>query len=581
MAQDRVIRKLAAILAADIAGYSRLMGADEEGTLARLKSHRRELIDPKVAEFNGRVVKTTGDGALVEFASAVDAVRCAVDIQRTMAEGNAGMKPEERIEFRMGINVGHVIFDADDLYGDGVNVAARLESLADPGGIYVSRAVRDQVRDRLPLELEDLGERSVKNIERPVRVFKVKWTASGGAPAPRLSDKPSVAVLPFTNMSGDPEQEYFSDGISEDVITDLSKISGLIVIARNSSFVYKGKAVSVPQVSRELGVRYVLEGSVRKSGNRVRVNAQLIDGVTGAHSWAERYDRDLTDIFTVQDDLTKEIVGALALKLTRADKERLDHRSTTSVEAYEYFLRGREQMWLLTRTGCDRTKELIARAIEIDPNFSAAYAVIGFVAMLEYINGWSKYPEEKLEEAHALAEKAVRLDDREPFAHMVLGAALLWMREHERSIAETERALALEPNFAAARISLGLEMHYAGRYEEALGEFDRGLRLDPHFPDGFLHFLAQTNLHLGRYDEAADYARQRIARNPQTDASRVLLAACFGHLGRADEARAEWREMMRINPSYSFAHRRRVLPYKDPAQINVIVEGLAKAGIEV
>lgn len=581
MAQDRVDRKLAAILAADVAGYSRLMGGDEEGTLARLKSHRRELIDPKVAEFHGRIVKTTGDGALVEFASAVDAVRCAVDIQRAMADRNSGVKPEQRIEFRIGINVGDVIFDSDDLYGDGVNVAARLEALADPGGIYVSRAVRDQVRDKLAFELEDLGEQSVKNIERPVRIFKVKWTPLGGVPAPRLSDKPSIAVLPFTNMSGDPEQEYFSDGISEDVITDLSKISGLIVIARNSSFVYKGKAVSVPQVSRELGVRYVLEGSVRKSGNRVRVNAQLIDGATGAHSWAERYDRDLTDIFTVQDDLTKEIVGALALKLTRADKERLDHRSTTSVEAYEYFLRGREQMWLLTRTGCDRAKELIARAIEIDPNFSAAYAVIGFVAMLEYINGWSPKPDDRLKEAYELAEKAVRLDDREPFAHMVLGSALLWMREHERAMLETERALALDPNFAAARISLGLEMHYSGRYEEALVEFDRALQLDPHFPEAVLQFLAQTNLHLGRYDEAADYARQRIARNPQTDASRVVLAACLGHLGRTDEAQAEWRDMMRINPSYSFEHRRRVLPYKDPAQINALVEGLAKAGIEV
>src|SRR5262244_1569860 len=343
MAEDRVDRRLAAILAADIAGYSRLMGADEEGTLRQLKSHRKELVDPKITEHRGRIVKTTGDGMLVEFVSVVDAVRCAVDIQRGMAERNANVPAEKRIQFRVGINVGDIIIDGDDIFGDGVNVAARLETLADPGGIMVSRVVRDQVQDKLGFEFDDMGEQAVKNIARPVGVHRIHLTERASAsitPAAgkierAASERPSIAVLPFVNMSGDPEQEYFADGISEDIITGLSKLRWFFVIARNSSFTYKGKAVEVKRAARELGVRYILEGSVRKGGNRVRITAQLVDAATGNHIWADRYDGELADVFTLQDEITKKVVAAIEPKLLEAEGIRSQHRSPDDLGAWD------------------------------------------------------------------------------------------------------------------------------------------------------------------------------------------------------------------------------------------------------
>ena len=581
MVEERVQRRLAAILAADVAGYSRLMGADEVGTLTALKAHRRELIDPAIAAHGGRIVKTTGDGALVEFASVVDAVTCAVEIQRAMTERNAGVAEERRIAFRIGINVGDIIIDGDDIYGDGVNVAARLEALADPGGICIGRAARDQVRDRLDIALEDLGEQSVKNIARAVRVFRVRVEAPAASTlamtSPDSTERSSIAVLPFANMSGDPEQEYFSDGITEDIITDLSKVSALFVIARNSSFTYKGRAVKVPDVCRELGVAHVLEGSVRKAGNRVRVTAQLIDGTTGGHIWAERYDRDLADVFAVQDELTHEIVGALKIHLTEGERNRLSARTTISPEAYDLFLRGRELVWLHTRTEGLRGQALLRQAIALAPDFAKAHAILAFAHCHEFGNGWSDDPDESLRLARTLAEKAVSLAPDDAECHWAIGVVLFWRREHDRSLKEGARCIELEPSSTLGHAHQGLALVYAGRPTEALEVFAKMRRLDPHFPDIYLHFIAQAHFNLEHYHDAEANLRQRNERNPNSEMSRVLLASTLGHLGRVEEARAEWREALRINPSYSLEQRRKSLPFKNPVDFERLVAGLSAA----
>jgi adenylate cyclase len=577
-------RRLAAIFAADVAGYSRLIGADEEGTFARLKAHRRELIDPKIAEHDGRIVKTTGDGLLVEFASPVKAVRCAIEVQQGMVERNGDLPRENRIEFRIGINLGDVIVEEGDIYGDGVNVAARLEGIAEPGAVYVSRAVRDFVRDKLEIPLEDLGERPLKNIAKPVRVFRIGAQGRAGheppAPAPpSVPDKPSIAVLPFANMSGDAEQEYFSDGITEDLITDLSKVSSLFVIARNSSFAYKGRSVKVQDIGRDLGVRFVLEGSIRKAGNRVRITAQLINADSGGHLWAERFDRDLTDIFSTQDEVVEKIVGALAIKLTRGEEQRLHQRATGSLAAYETWLRAREMLSRGTRQSVLEAQAMYRRAIEIDPNFAAPHAGLSLAAISGYVSGWAPDAAQALDEAERWARRAIELNEQEPVSHMALGNVLLWRRDHEAALAETNRMIALDPNFAQGYGGRGLALMYAGRPAEALEAIATAMRLDPLYPAILLHFQAQANFSLGSYEAAAQLLVQRIARTPGTDASRMLLASCYGHLGRFDEARATWRELLEVNPDFSLTQRAQVLPYKNPADFQRITDGLAKAGL--
>ncbi|HEX2351452.1 MAG TPA: adenylate/guanylate cyclase domain-containing protein [Xanthobacteraceae bacterium] len=576
-------RRLAAIFAADVVGYSRLIGADEEGTLARLKAHRRELIDLKIADHQGRIVKTTGDGVLAEFASPVKAVRCAIDVQYGMAERNAGVPQEQRIEFRIGINLGDVIVEDDgDIYGDGVNVAARLENIAEPGAVYISRTVRDFVDGTPELVLEDLGERELKNIARLVQVFRIAPPQAVGAAQagpPAVPHKPSIAVLPFTNMSGDAEQEYFSDGISEDLITDLSKISGLFIIARNSTFAYKGRSVKVQEIGRDLGVRFVLEGSIRKAGNRVRITAQLIDAGSGGHLWAERFDRELTDIFATQDEVVEKIVAALAVNLTQGEAQRLRRRGTASVEAYETWLRARELLSRSTREAIAQAKAMYRRAIEIDPNFAAPHAGLSLATISDYVSDWAADPEEALDEAERWARRALELDDQEPVSHMALGNVMLWRRNHDGALAEFGRMIALDPNFAQGHSATGLALMYAGRAAEALEAFAIAKRLDPHSPSIVLHFLAQANFSLGRYEAAAEHLHERIARTPATDSSRMLLAACYGHRGRVDEARAAWAGLMKVNPDFSLAQRARVLPYKEPRDFQRIAEGLAKAGL--
>ncbi|RWE45182.1 MAG: adenylate/guanylate cyclase domain-containing protein [Mesorhizobium sp.] len=583
-------RKLAAILAADVVGYSRLASADEERTLARLRTLRSDLIDPTIAVHNGRVIKRTGDGALVEFRSVVDAVRCAVEIQNGMVERNAGVPQDRRIEFRIGIHLGDVVEESDgDLMGDGVNIASRLEGVAAPGAICLSEDAYRQVKARLDLSVSDLGSTQLKNIAEPIRVYSLQVGAGAKAaatpetvtsrPAAAVPPKLSIAVLPFANMSGDAEQDYFADGISEDIITALSKLSQLFVIARNSSFTFKGQNVHVQEVGAKLGVRHVLEGSVRKSGNRVRITAQLIDAISGGHLWAERFDRDLTDIFAVQDDVTQQIVGALALNLTDDARQRLAPEHPRNTEAYDCFLRGRELWHRLTKETNVAARDLLQRATELDPNFASAYAFLALTHGVDYLNRWGASPPDSMAQAEEAATRGVTLDDNDPWAHWALAIARLYTRRHDEAIDEVERALVLNPNFAEAHVCRGETLYYSGKSEEALESFARAKSLNPYFPDVLLHFQALALFQLGRYDEAVDLLLQRLARNAVTDVSRALLAASYGHLGRLEEARAAWQEMLRVNPDYSLEYRRKVLPYKNPADFEVMVDGLRKAGL--
>jgi adenylate cyclase len=571
-------RRLAAILAADIAGYSALMGSDEARTVSDLKGHQAVVL-PMVGEFGGRVIDTAGDGMLAEFPSVLNAVECAVAIQRTMVERNAAVEPERHMEFRIGVNLGDVIYDNDRIFGDGVNVAARLEGIAEPGGICVSGKVHDEVRARIGLDYEDLGPKQLKNIAEPVRVYGIRLDRAPKRTVLALPDKPSIAVLPFQNMSGDPEQEFFSDGMTEDIITDLSKVSALFVIARNSSFSYKGRAVKVQEIGRDLGVRFVLEGSVRKAGNRVRITAQLIDAGNGGHLWAERFDRDLTDIFATQDEVVEKIVGALAVTLTRGEEQRLRRRDTDNVDAYECWLRARNLLGRGTRESIAQAKAMHRRAIEIDQNFAAPHAGLALASISDYASGWAPDPAQALDEAERWARRAVELNDQAPVSHMALGAVLLWRRDFEGALAASSRMMALDPNFAQGYAASGLGLTYAGRAAEALEPLAMAMRLDPHYPDMLLHFLAQANFSLGNYETAVQQLVERIARNPGTDASRMFLASCYGHLGRAEEARAAWAELLKVNPDFSVMQRARVLPYKDPADFQRIVDGLAKAGL--
>jgi adenylate cyclase len=586
MAEARVERRLAAILAADVAGYSRLMGVDEEGTLAALKACRREFIDPKIAEHRGRIVKTTGDGALVEFASAVDAVRCAMEIQRVMAVRNADIPESRRVEFRIGINVGDIIIDEGDIYGDGVNIAARIEGIAEPGGISISEDAWRQVQGKVAASFVDAGEQSLKNIARPVRVYRLdlapKPAAASKVPRPTLAlpDKPSIAVLAFNNMSGDPEQEYFSDGISEDIITDLSKLLELHVIARNSTFIYKGKPVDVKQVGRDLGVRYVLEGSVRKAGNRVRVTGQLIDATSGAHIWADRFDRDLTDIFAVQDELTQEIIAALKIKLSEAEKALIVGSGTTNVDAHDFFLRGRELMFgnKRDRETFEQSTACFRRAIELDPNYAAPYAGLGMAYGLDFQNHWSDTSEKSLDQAERLVSESIAKDDKDAFAHYVAAVVYIWKRDHERSAHEADRALSLNPNYALAINARGLAHIYTGEPAKAIPYIEKAIRLDP-AQQLYRHFLGTAYFVAGNYETAAVVFKDRIAMTPSTDLSRAFLASALGQLGRLDEARQIWRELKEINPRYSYVDHFGRLPFKNPADADKFTDGLRKAGL--
>ena len=588
MAEERLQRRLAAILSADVVGYSRLMGLDEAGTLSRLNALRRELIDPTIAAHAGRIVKLMGDGALVEFASAVDAVTCAIEIQRQLREHDAGGSETNPIQFRIGINVGDIIIDGEDILGDGVNIAARIEGIAEPDGISISEDAWRQVQGKVAANFVDAGEQSLKNIARPVRVYrldlapKVATASDVPRPMPAQSDKPSIAILAFNNMSGDPEQEYFSDGISEDIITDLSKVSELNVIARNSSFTYKGKPVDVKRVGRELGVRYVLEGSVRKAGNRVRVTGQLIDAESGAHIWADRFDRDLTDIFAVQDELTHEIISALKIKLSAAEEALIADSGTKNVSAHDFFLKGRELLFASKRDRdiFEQFMSCFRRAIELDPNYASAYAGLGMGYSFDYQNHWSDAPEKSLDQAQRLVDQAISKDDKDAFAHYVAAVVATWKKDYERWVRESEKALALNPNYALALLTRGNVHICTGEPTKAIPYIERAMRLDPDLLNGqYVHFLGLAYFVAGEYETAATCFKDRITINPTTDFSRALLASALGHLGRHEEARQVWHELKGVNPRYSYADHFARLPFKNPADADKLTDGLRKAGL--
>ena len=582
MAEESAQRRLAAILAADVVGYSRLMEQDEAGTMAVLKARRKEVLEPLVARCHGRIFKVTGDGVLVEFASAVNAVQCAVDLQRAMATANVGQRGDTPVILRIGVNLGDVMVEGSDLYGDGVNVAARLEALADPGSVVVSRTVFNHVRGKVKFGFEDLGERQLKNIAEPVRVYRLRsdGEAAMARPALALPDRPSIAVLPFQNMSGDPEQDYFADGIVEDVITALARFRNLFVIARNSSFTYKGRAVDVKQVGRELGVRYVLEGSVRKAGSRVRITAQLIEAASGAHLWSERYDRDLADTFAVQDEITDNVVSAIEPEVLRVERQRAARKSPEAMDAWDHYMRG---MWLFYQfdpASQDQASQLMRRAIELDPTFVQAHMGLARVLTAKILWGWSDNLDVDRQAAYGAARRAIELDDKDPYSHYILAWIRLLMREFDDAVAEAQKAIDLTPNFGLSHFALGGAFLFLGRFDQALEAIRRGRRFSPHEPLTFYlaNIEALVRYQQGAYEEAAKIARTGIAVRPFHTLYRTL-AACYGQLGRAEEARAALAEMQRLQPRNAERQWEIANPYADPAHRAHFIDGLRKAGL--
>jgi len=584
MEPQRVERRLAAILAADMVGFSRLMEINEAGTLARLKSLRGELIDPKITEYRGRIVKTTGDGMLVEFASVADAVQSAVDIQRAMAARNASVPDDRNIWFRIGINLGEIIIEGDDIYGNGVNVASRLESLAEPGGICVSSNVYEQIENILSLGYEDLGEQQVKNIARPIRGYAVRLDGSGEPVAAQyntggLSETPSIAVLPLDNMSGDAEQEFFADGITEDIITALSKISGLKVIARNSTFTYKGKAVNVKQISRELDARYVMEGSVRKAGNRVRITAQLIDAEDGSHVWAARFDRELVDVFAVQDEITSNVVTALHVRLVEGEQARVWHKSTDNIAAWECLTLGMTHFRHFTNAENARARDLFEKAVELDPSYATGWVQLAWTHWADARFLWIDAPRESIARARELADKALALDDTMSDTYALLGTLSLMKRDYDAAVAAGEKAVALDPNGANVTALLAVTLNWSGRPAEALALIGKAMGLSPLYAAWYLAVQAHSLRLLGRLEEAAAVYEESIARNPDHIGPRIGLASCYAELGSMDAARAQAAELLRINPGFTLVKYAESLTYKDPDHAARSLDSLRQAGL--
>ena len=580
MAEARVERRLAAIFAGDIAGYSRLMGADEEGTLSRLNAHRREFLEPKIADHRGRIVKRTGDGILIEFASAVDAARCAVEIQQGMIERNASVPQNKRIEFRIGIHVGDVIIEDGDIFGDGVNIAARLEGIAQPGGICISDDAYRQVRGKLDANFQDAGEQELKNIARPVRVYQLQ-PSGGASEAPRLAllDKPSIAVLPFQNMSGDPGQEDFADGMVEDIITSLSKVHRLFVIARNSTFTYKNRPVDIRQVARELGVRYVLEGSVRRAGDRLRVAAELIEAVSGTHVWAERYDRPVRDVFDVQDEITKEIVLALSIELTDGERARVFGRSTRSLEAWLAAMRGFEHWAEGSPKGIREARVHFERAASIDPKYTIAWAFIGWTHFTEVRFGFSSDPRASLAKAAELAEKCIAMSPDDPQAHGIRAGVWVIQGRFDDAVRECEIAIAGAPSDAYLWCVFGRVLICAGdaaRGERALRE---AMQLNPFHPSYYRGILGNALEELGRNAEAIEILTESVRRDPDYFSGHLRLASLYGLGDQIELAKAELAAALRINPKFTMAMAETFYASSNKASSERFKLGLRKAGL--
>jgi TolB-like protein len=581
-------RRLAAVLAADVVGYSRLMGADEAGTLERLKSLRRELVQPKIAARGGRIVKLMGDGLLAEFPSVVEAVQCAVEIQKGMAEMALGLPEAQQIQLRIGINLGDIIIDGSDIYGEGVNIAARLESLADPGAICLSQQVYDQVETKLDCHYEDLGEQRVKNITRPIRVYRV-WPGSGdvenGRPeshAISLPDKPSIAVLPFTNMSGNPDQEYFADGMVEDIITALSHMRWLFVIARNSSFTYKGRAVDVKQVGRELGVRYVLEGSVRKAGNRVRISGQLIDASTGVHIWADRFDGALEDVFDLQDQVTERVVGAIAPRLEQAEIERAKRKPTESLDAYDHFLRGMAAVHTWERSANQEALSHFYKAIELDPNFASAYGMAARCYSWRKVCGWMTDPERETAETVRLSRRAAELGREDALALSTAGIGLGFVAgQLEEGDALIDQALALNPNLAWAWLFSAWVKVWLGEPEAGVEHATRAMRLSPHDPHTFnmQSAIAAAHFFAGRYAEALSWAKVAMRTHTNAPLQSCVAAASAGLIGSSVEAQVAIAEVHQIVPGLRLSNLRDLMPLRRSDDFARWADGLRKAGL--
>jgi TolB-like protein len=576
-AGKKVDRRLTAILAADVVGYSRLMGADEAGTLAALNAHRKELIDVNIAEHQGRLVKLTGDGLLVEFPSVVNAVTCAAAIQRGMADRNAEVPAERRIEFRIGINLGDVIVEGADIFGDGVNIAARLERIAQPGGIAVSGTVRDHIGNRLDLTFDDLGEQTLKNIEQPVRIYQLSFDTPASQTAKTRARRaeikrevPSIAVLPFTNMSGDPEQDYFSDGVTEDIITELGRFRELIVIARNSSFRFRGETVDAAEVGGKLGAHFLVEGSVRKAGNRVRVTAQLIEVSSGNQSWAERYDRNIEDIFAVQDEVVSTIVATLIGRLVLGRAEQSRRKSPQLWEAHDYFLQARER---LIRFDPETAAPLLRRAIELDPTYAQARSLLA--QLLYTLYSLHGRPED-LEEGLQAAQRAVELDSLDSRSHCALGLIYSQMRQYDLAGVHFDRAVSLNPNDVPTSILRGLWLGFVGRGEEAFRSLDADLRRDPYPPAWYWGCRGVALLQMRRHAEALE-AFQHTDRLHWW--MHCYIASCQAHLGRIDLAKIAAAEVLRLKPNFSMQDLERSEWWRETADLEHLKDGVRKAGL--
>ena len=577
-------RKLAAILVSDVVGFSRMAGADEDYVLGRLRALRGEVIDPIVAGHNGRVVKGTGDGVIVEFRSAVEAVACALAIQGQVAERDADQSEERAIRLRIGIHVGDVVEESDgDLMGDGVNIAARLEGVSEPGGLAVSEDTFRQVRARPEFSFVDRGPMRLKNIVEPIRVYAARMARTRMVPrTPSAPTKPSVAVLPFQNLSADPEQAYFADGIAEDVITDLSAVGGLTVIARASSFAYREKAMDVRMIARELGVGAVLEGSVRRAGDRVRITAQLVDCESGTQVWAERFDRDLKDVFAVQDEVARRIVKTLRVKLTPRDAERLDAaRATSAGKAHDLVLIGRS-IWWEQRRDADtfaRAMSIFGRAVKEDPDCAEAHAGLSMWENQNWISRWTPDWREALNRARVHIEVAIGKGPNLAYVRRSASSHFFWRKDLDRAAAEADAALDLSPNYAEAHNMRGMVYVYGGNPLAGVPNMKQAMRLDPVTRQAYLHFLGTAYLVAGRYEQAEETFRERIALSPRTDLSRALLAVTLGRLGRPEEAQAVWRELMQINPKYVFEDHVDRLPFRNPEDPECLREGARLAGV--
>ncbi|MGE0660966.1 MAG: adenylate/guanylate cyclase domain-containing protein [Reyranellaceae bacterium] len=576
---------MAAIVYADVAGYSRLMGEDEEGTVRKLRLLKTDLIVPLISAHGGRIANTAGDSLLLKFASAVDAVRCAIALQEGIPDAQGEAPAERRLEFRIGVHTGDVISEGADLLGDGVNMAARIQGLADTGCVAISEDTYRLVRDRLALEWRDGGEHEVKNIARPVRIWR--WSPAsatqtlGNSRAPlTLPDKPSIAVLAFDNMSGDAQQEYFSDGITEDIITGLSKTRGIFVIARNSSFAYKGQAIDVTRVGRELGVRYVLEGSVRKSGNRVRITAQLLNAANGSHVWVERFDRDMTDLFEVQDEITRSIVGAVAPEMLAAEMQRARHKDPRNLDGWEHAIRAQWHLARLTREDNDQALSLAMKATELNPASTAGLNIAAFTHIYRVTFGWAQAAE-AVGAAYETARRAVLLDELDEVSQTVLAVTELFMGRHDAAIARLRDAVQLNPNFAWAHGNLGLALALSCRCDEADAPFKTAIRLSPrdHFNFLWIYLLGFNAFLAGHYQKALEHVINSLRQNPSSPGSHRLHAACLSKLGRMEEGRAAMSEFLRLVPNASVRGLRAQVPLKIDEYFERYAEALRQVGL--